>query len=105
MTSESLEEKTAEESPGGESETPAGPPWVRASLADLSDFDFEEPAAKSQSADSAELGDFFRAAADGFDQQAAADTPASRVFEMLSAMMGMHFKPQEPNEPFGAMAV
>ena len=99
-----LKAEPAAESPGGESEAPAGPPWVRASPADLSDLDFEAPVAESQSANSAELGDLFRAAAGGPDHDAA-DTPASRIFGMLSAVMGMHFKPQEPNEPFGAMAV
>jgi hypothetical protein len=37
------------------------PPWARASVADLADFDFEAPVAESQSADSTELGDLFRA--------------------------------------------
>lgn len=101
-----MEDKTAPESPCAESEAPTGPPWLRASLTDLNDLDFEAPVADSASADSAELGDLFRAAVDSLGQQAAAaDTPASRVFGMLAAVMGMHFKPKEPNEPFGAMAV
>ena len=101
-----MEDKTAPESPRAESEAPTGPPWLRASLTDLNDLDFEAPVADSASADSAELGDLFRAAVDSLGQQAAAaDTPASRVFGMLAAVMGMHFKPKEPNEPFGAMAV
>lgn len=106
MANESMEDKTAPESPCAESEAPTGPPWLRASLTDLNDLDFEAPVADSASADSAELGDLFRAAVDSLGQQAAAaDTPASRVFGMLAAVMGMHFKPKEPNEPFGAMAV
>jgi hypothetical protein len=33
------------------------------------------------------------------------DTPANRAFVMLSALAGMHFKPDERNEPFGPMVV
>ncbi len=33
------------------------------------------------------------------------DTPAVRAFLMLSAVTGMHFKPEERNEPFGPMVV
>jgi hypothetical protein len=82
------------------------PPWVLASAADLADFDFEGPVAESQSADSTELGDLFRTAAGAVGESGELpDTPAARVFNMLAAVTGMLFKPQEPNEPFGAMAI
>jgi hypothetical protein len=107
MASESiiLEDQTGADSPGGADDAPPNPPWLRASLADLRDLDFEAPIAESQSADSAELGELFRAGAGELSADGAAGTSASRVFAMLSAVMGMHFRPQEVNEPFGAMAV
>ena len=74
--------------------------WLRATPADLAGLDFETPIVKSRSADSRELGDLFRAAAGETE-----DTPAARVFRMLSAATGMLFKPRERNEPFGAMVV
>jgi hypothetical protein len=89
-----------------EDDAPQIPPWVRASLADLADLDFEAPAAESRSADSREVGELFRAAAAVYGEDGTSpDAPAARIFSMLSAVMGMHFKPQEPNEPFGAMAI
>jgi hypothetical protein len=85
-------------------EAPQIPPWALASLTDLAGLDFEAPIAELQSADSAELGDAFRgAAANGGGP--ADDTPAVRIFNMLAAVTGMHFKPQDPNEPFGPMFV
>jgi hypothetical protein len=85
----------------GEDQLETRPPlWLRANLADLSALDFEEPIAKSKSADSRELGDLFRAAAGETD-----DTPAARISRALSAVAGMSFRPRERNEPFGAMLV
>jgi hypothetical protein len=82
------------------------PPWARASIADLAGLDFEAPVAESQSADSTELGNLFRAAAGAVGENGELpDTPSARVFNMLAAVAGMRFKPQEPNEPFGAMAI
>jgi hypothetical protein len=76
------------------------PVWLRATLADLADLEFESPIADSKSADSQELGDLFRKAAGETD-----DTPAARVFRMLSAVTGMLFRPKDRSEPFGAMVV
>jgi hypothetical protein len=85
---------------------PQTPPWLRASVADLAGLDFEAPIADSQSAESNELGDLFRAAAGPVGEKGELpDTPSARVFNMLAAVTGMMFKPQEPNEPFGAMAM
>jgi len=99
-------EKTVTENPAAESDAPQGPPvWLRASLADLVDLDFEAPVGGSQSADSNELGQRFRAAAESTTADGSPETPATRVFSMLAAVMGMHLKSQEPNEPFGPMVV
>lgn len=83
----------------GQTDTPS-PAWLRASITDLQGLDFEEPVAKSTSADSHKLGDLYRAAADSN-----ADTPAARVFSMISAVAGMMLRPEEKNEPFVPMAV
>jgi hypothetical protein len=76
------------------------PVWLRATLADLVGLEFESPIADSKSADSQELGDLFRKAAGETE-----DTPAARVFRMLSAVAGMLFRPKDRSEPFGAMVV
>jgi hypothetical protein len=82
------------------------PPWVRASMSDLANLDFEAPVAQSQSADSAELGDLFQSAAGYVGENGESpDTRSAPVFSMLAAVAGMLFKPQEPNEPLAAMAV
>jgi lysyl-tRNA synthetase class 1 len=94
------------EAKGASAEEPRPPQWLSATLADLADLDFEAPIIASKSADSNELSDLYRAATstDG-DSTATADTAAIRVFNMLSAVTGMMFKPQERNEPFGPMVV
>jgi len=105
MTSEDGTSGGVENQIGGDG-APQIPPWVCATLADLAGLDFEAPAAESQSADSTELGDLFRTAAGLIgENRECPDTPASRIFSMLSAVTGMHFRPQDSNEPFGAMAV
>lgn len=96
-TSDSIQDQTS---------TDSKLPWARASVLDLADIDFEAPVRHSQSAGSAELGNLFRAAAGGMDENGGPpDTPAKRVFQMLAAVTGMMFWPQDPNEPFGAMAI
>lgn len=87
---------------GGSDENPSILPWIRATLDDLADFDFEVPIAASESADSQELGDLFRLAANPGEDRQVPDTPAGRVFAMLWAVTGMHFRPRQPNDPFGA---
>ncbi|MFQ3459571.1 hypothetical protein PMN64_40520 [Bradyrhizobium sp. UFLA01-814] len=76
------------------------PVWLQASLADLEGLAFESPIAASNSADSRDLGDLFRAAADKGQ-----DGPAVRMFRMLSAAAGMMLRSKEKSEPFGPMAV
>ncbi len=103
---ENLEEKSAAENSAAQSEAPQGPPiWLRATSADLVDLDFEAPVIGSQSADSNELSQLFRTAAESAVTDGSPETPAARVFSMLAAATGMHLKAQEPNEPFGPMVV
>ena len=103
---ENFEEKPVAQNPASESDAPQGPPvWLRASLADLVDFDFEAPISRSTSADSNELSQLFRTAAENAATDGSPETPAARVFSMLAAVTGMYLKAQEPNEPFGPMVV
>lgn len=82
------------------------PPWLRATAADLRDLDLESPIAGSTSADTSELSDQFQTAMQSADKTAQPpDTAATRVFTMLSAVTGMHFKPEDRHEPFGAMVI
>jgi hypothetical protein len=100
------EEKSAVESQATETEAlPRPPPYLRASLADLVDFDFEAPIRGSQAADSNELSDRFRTSAETAAPEENHETPAARVFSMLAAVTGMHLKSQDANEPFGPMVV
>jgi hypothetical protein len=82
----------------------AQPPWARASLADATACDFEAPITDLKAADCLSLAEAFgRAAQPRRDGSTLSDTPALRVFSMLSALTGMHFRPHDPNEPFGPM--
>jgi hypothetical protein len=72
------------------------PPWEGVTIADLRDFDFETPIAGSKSADAGELGDVYRAAAANLAPDAAANGPASRIFSMLAAVLGMHLDRRSP---------
>jgi hypothetical protein len=101
---DNLEAEADPENPVSANGEPEGPPvWLRASLTDLVDLDFEAPIVGSQSADSNELGRQFRAAIENAAGAENPETPAARVFSMLTAAMGMYLKAKEPNEPFGAM--
>jgi hypothetical protein len=93
------------ESDNGADNQPQISPWMRATLADVTDFDFEAPVAQSHSADSQELRDLYRRAANPGENNEVPDTQAGRVFAMLWAVAGMHFRPREVNDPFGAMLV
>ncbi len=78
--------------------------WQRASLDDVTLVDFELPNAGSKTADCAYLCEAYRAAAQKSDvAQGAPDSPDTRIFNMLWALTSMHFKPNEPNSPFGPM--
>ncbi|WP_245322165.1 hypothetical protein [Bradyrhizobium sp. LTSPM299] len=82
---------------------PLQPPWTEVTLDDVYQVDFEGPVRHSDSADAAELGDIYRKVVE--ETRPSAETAAFRVYSMLAAIMGMHFKPNEPNQPFGAMVV
>lgn len=104
-TAEDREEPAAD-NPAVARDVPQGPPvWLRATLADLVDIDFEALIEGSQSADSNELSQLFRTAAESAGADGNSETPATRVYSMLAAVTGMHLKAQEPNEPFGPMVV
>src|ERR1700692_3839993 len=94
------ETKSDAEPQGNEATETLPPIWPRATLVDLTDLEFESPIENSKSAESQELGELFRVAAGETD-----DTPATRVFHMLSAAAGMLFRPKNWSEPFGAMVV
>ena len=98
------EQTTPESAPDGNLAPQPAPPWEGASVADLEDFNFEVLIAGSKSADAGELGEIYRAAAASLPPDAA-NGPAIRTFGTLAAVLGMHFKPQDPNEPFGPMLV
>jgi hypothetical protein len=79
-------------------------PWLRASLNDVAAVDFELPIAGLKTADCGSIYDKYREVADkGNNAQGELVTPEARVFNMLWAITSMHFKPNEPNEPFGPM--
>jgi hypothetical protein len=75
-------------------------PWLRASAADLGNWDFEAPIAGSMSAGSDELSEKYIHAVKGTPP----DTAEARLFATLSAVTGMHLKAREREEPFGPMA-
>jgi hypothetical protein len=94
--------------------SPFMPVWLRATAEDVASVDFEAPLAGAMTANTDELSGLYREAAlepdggalgprDGSTEPP--DTPAIRVFTLLSAVTGMHFKPEERNEPFGPMLV
>lgn len=95
------ESPTIDDSP--ENTAPPPPPWARATLNDVTQVDFEELVRSLDSADAAELGDLYRRALP--DTQPEPETPTFRVYSMLAGAMGMHFKANEPNDPFAAMIV
>jgi hypothetical protein len=92
------------ESPEGNEEPVPVPQWLRATMDDLQGLDFEAPISNSNSADASELSDLFRASTLSADKKTdLPDTAATRMAILLSCVTGMHFKPDENNEPFGAM--
>lgn len=81
-------------------------PWLCATLEDATDIDFEAPIAGSDTADCHELSGLYRLASQQSDGSSVPpDTASNRIFLMLTSITGMRLKPNEPNEPFGAMAI
>ena len=83
---------------------PETPPWLAATIEDAQASDFEAPIAGSRAADAQELSDLFKAAANP-DQTATPTASAVRIYNMLAAVAGIHFSPENRDEPFGPMAV
>ena len=70
------------------SEPPHILPWLRATLDDVSDLDFEAPIAEFESADSQEIADIFRRAANpGNDNEVPDTPPGGWVFATLWDVM------------------
>src|SRR5262245_59879916 len=83
---------------------PDVPPWLRATMADVQLVNFQAPIAGSTTADCDELGDRFRAFLKPQQEGTElSDDPTIRVFNLLSSVLGMHFRPDQKNEPFGPM--
>ncbi len=99
-------EREAEASATPDGEGTEVPIWLRATLEDIGDLEFEGPIEGCSSADCYDLSTAYRKAADLHEKlgdEAAA--PAARVFAMLAAVTNFHFKPNERNAPFGPMMV
>ncbi len=81
--------------------------WLQATPADLEGLDFEQPIAGSKAADSGELADLYRAAtlAVGEEPHGTNNPARARIWNFLWGITGMHFKPADPNEPFGSTMV
>lgn len=90
-----------------ERQEPQVSPWMRATLADVEGLDFEQVIAGSTAADSRELSDLYRAASGStsLGEDGSNDPARVRVWDLLWGVTGMHFKPEESNEPFGPMLV
>ena len=96
----------SDDAPATEAQDEAAPPvWLRASIADVQDVDFEAPIAGSTAAEVDELGDKFRSVLPPQDGEQQPEDAAVRVFNMLEAVVGMRFTPEHRNEPFSAMMV
>jgi hypothetical protein len=102
MSTETTAQQPAEAPQSG----PSPPIWLQASVDDVKAVDFNAPIAASTASEANDLGEEFRKAAEaGAKDGAAADDANVRVFSMLHAVMGMYFKPEQRNEPFGPMFV
>jgi hypothetical protein len=80
-------------------------PWLMATIEDVQDFDFEGPIANSTAADSDELSELYRAAASQDQSTNTSKSSALRVYNLLAAVAGIYFAPENREEPFGPMAV
>ena len=85
---------------------PDKPVWLWKGLIvdDVDEFDFDKLIASNVSADVNELSDTFLQAA----RQRGTDTPLTTVEKvelLIAAVTGMHFRPENKNEPYGPMMV
>ena len=92
------------DSPGESEDADKTSPWLRANPNDLEGLDFEGPIVGSTAADSGELADLYRSASQTQDGSAEGQRRA-RVWDLLSGVTGMYFKPGDGAEPFGPMLV
>lgn len=104
MTGHEVEAEAQErEATEVESNTPS---WLRATVSDIGDLDFEGPIADNNSADCHELSTAYREAAELHEKlgdEAAA--PAARAFAMLAAVTDFQFHPNDRNAPYGARLI
>ena len=70
-------------------------PWLRATMADLQDLDFEAPIANSKSADASELSELFHTSTKEPDKTELPDSAGKRVAILLSSVTGMGFQPDQ----------
>lgn len=74
--------------------------WLKVTVSDLEDFDFEHVLQGSSAADCLELAALYR---DASSKEVSKESPKVRVFDFLSSVSGMRFTPHDQNEPFGPM--
>ena len=80
------------------------PPWLSATLEDVEAVEFEAPLVGVVTADCREISDLYSAASTLLEGSTdLVEGSSRRVFTMLCAVTGMHFKPDDRNEPFGPM--
>ena len=72
--------------------------WLRATPKDLIDLDFETPLKGSVDAECREISQRYWDAAQAISQSSKSeDLASSRVWNLLNAVTGMYFKPENPN--------
>ena len=82
------------------------PPWLRASVDDVAVVDFEAPLIAATAADNHKICELYQSALSSIDgAKSSEDTASVRVFQLLLAVCGMRFIPQERDAPFGPMLV
>lgn len=80
------------------------PLWLQATLKDLEGAQLEQPIAECDSAECYELEQLYGKSAEEL-RKTPDSASLARVFAMISAALGMQFKPNNKNEPFGAMMI
>lgn len=86
------------------SDAAAVPIWLTATLDDARAADFESPILTSPTADCATLNATYNEALNALDAQGEHDpSPSTRVFHFLAALTSMHFRPDQPHEPYGPL--
>jgi len=103
-----MSDENAGPPPTPESPKPREQPlWLQATLDDLNAVDLEAPIAGATTARCSELSNQFQAALSPQPQEGA-ELPATaetRVYQMIGAVAGMYFRPEQRNEPFGPLMI